>query len=285
VLSNAHIRPYVELTRLHKPIGILLLLWPTCWALWLAADGSPPWTILLVFVMGVVLMRSAGCVVNDIFDRNFDRHVRRTRQRPLVVGSISVRRAAIFALVLLLMAFLLVLTCNMLTIALAIVGAFLAVTYPLLKRYTYLPQLGLGVAFSWGVPMAFAAVQNNVPASAWLVFSAALLWPVIYDTLYAMTDRADDLTIGVKSTAILFGQYDVFIIGCLMLMFLLLLVVVGRLFQLNAFYYTALLLVTILFTHQLWQIRTRDPDQCFQAFLQNNSIGLVIFLGLIGGQM
>lgn len=285
MLSLAHIRPYIELTRFNKPIGILLLLWPTCWALWLAADGMPPWPILLVFVMGVIFMRSAGCVVNDIFDREFDRHVRRTKERPIASGKVSVKHATMLALALLLISFLLVLTCNLLTIGLAFAGAVFAVSYPLLKRVTYLPQVGLGVAFSWGVPMAFAAATGAVPASAWLVFIAALIWPVIYDTQYAMADRVDDLAIGVKSTAILFGQYDVYIIGCLMLVFVSLLILIGFLFQMGAFYYFSLLMVSVLFAHQLWQIRARDPDQCFQVFLQNNNVGLVIFLGIIGGQV
>ncbi len=268
------------LMRLHKPIGILLLLWPTCWALWLAAEGMPPWSTLIIFVAGVVLMRSAGCVINDIFDRDFDKHVVRTRERPLAAGKISVKVALILAAALAFIAFLLVLFCNTLTIMLAFAGALFAVVYPLLKRITHLPQLGLGVAFSWGVPMAFAAVTGHVPASAWLVFAASACWPVIYDTMYAMADRAEDVKIGVKSTAILFGKYDVFILACLMLVFLGLLIVIGQVFHLPQRYYLALVVVAVLFARQLWMIRQRDPALCFRAFLQNNGVGLVIFLGI-----
>jgi 4-hydroxybenzoate polyprenyltransferase len=283
VISVASLRPYIELTRLYKPIGILLLLWPVCWALWLAAGGLPPISILLVFVCGVVLMRSAGCIINDIFDRHYDRHVQRTRLRPLAAGTLNVRQALALAITLALMAFLLVLFCNRLTILLSFAGAFLAVCYPLLKRVTHLPQLGLGVAFSWGVPMAFAAVMGEVTLSAWLVFAAAAIWPVIYDTMYAMTDRADDIRIGVKSTAILFGRYDVFIIACLMLCFIALLMLIGFHFQLNYFYFIALGATAVLLFQQLLMIRHRDPQKCFQAFLQNNYVGLVIFAGVVVG--
>tara|TARA_R110000868_G_scaffold17438_2_gene76578 strand:- start:416 stop:1258 length:843 start_codon:yes stop_codon:yes gene_type:complete len=273
-------KQYAYLMRLDKPIGILLLLWPTCWALWLAAGGMPPLSILAIFVMGVFLMRSAGCVVNDICDRRFDGQVARTRHRPLAAGTVSVRQAVGLAAVLGLSAFLLVLLCNRLTIMLSFAGALFAVIYPLLKRVTHLPQLGLGIAFSWGVPMSFAAVTGHISPSAWLLFAAAMIWPIIYDTMYAMADRADDVKIGVKSTAILFGQRDVLIIGCLMVVFLLLLVSVGLTFQLQQRYYIALLIVAGLFVRQLWMIKLRDPAQCFRAFLENNGVGLVIFLGI-----
>jgi 4-hydroxybenzoate polyprenyltransferase len=273
-------KQYAYLMRLDKPIGILLLLWPTCWALWLAAGGMPPLPVLTIFVLGVVLMRSAGCVINDIFDRNFDRHVARTRHRPLAAGTVSVKQALALAAFLAFSAFVLVLFCNALTILLAFAGALLAVTYPLLKRITHLPQLGLGLAFSWGVPMAFAAVTGHVPAEAWLVFAAAALWPVIYDTMYAMADREDDVKIGVKSTAILFGSYDIVIIAGLMALFLILLITMGNVYHLSLRYYLALILVAGLFTQQLILIRQRDPAQCFRAFLQNNWVGLIIFLGI-----
>lgn len=273
-------KQYIYLMRLHKPIGILLLLWPTCWALWLAANGMPELPILFIFVAGVILMRSAGCVINDIFDRNFDKHVARTRERPLATGAVSVKHALLLAALLAFSAFLLVLYCNLLTILLACAGALFAIVYPLLKRITHLPQLGLGVAFGWGVPMAFAAVTGEVPASAWLVFAAAVLWPVIYDTMYAMADRADDVKIGVKSSAILFGKYDVAIITGLMIVFLGLLVMIGQVFNLQHRYYLALVIAAGLFARQLWMIRQRDPALCFRAFLQNNGVGLVIFLGI-----
>ncbi len=273
-------RQYAYLMRLDKPIGILLLLWPTLWALWLAGNGVPPLSILLVFVTGVVLMRSAGCVINDIFDREFDKHVTRTRQRPLAAGTVSVKQALILAVVLGLAAFLLVLSCNKLTIMLSFAGALFAAAYPLLKRVTHLPQLGLGLAFSWGVPMAFAAVTNDVPAKAWLIFAAAALWPVIYDTMYAMVDRADDLKIGVKSTAILFGKHDVFIIGIMMVIFIILLIAIGYVFALNYFYYLSLLVVGYRLMQDLRMIKQRDPVQCFQAFKNNNLIGLIIFIGI-----
>jgi len=266
--------------RLDKPVGILLLLWPTIWALWLAANGVPSLFILLVFVAGVVLMRSAGCVVNDIFDRDFDCHVTRTRQRPLAAGTISVEQALLLAAFLGLAAFLLVLFCNHLTIVLAFAGAAFAVIYPLLKRVTHLPQLGLGIAFSWGVPMAFAAVTGRVPAAAWLVFATAALWPVIYDTMHAMVDRDDDVKIGVKSTAILFGERDVLIITIMMVIFLGLLLAIGRVFELNYFYYLSLLVVGYRLIQDLRMIKLRDPAQCFQAFKNNNWIGLIIFIGI-----
>jgi len=273
-------KQYAYLMRLHKPIGILLLLWPTCWALWLAAGGVPPLSILFIFVAGVVLMRSAGCVINDIFDRHYDKHVARTRTRPIAAGVVSVKEALVLAASLALAAFLLVLFCNTLTVMLAFAGAIFAVTYPLLKRVTHLPQLGLGVAFSWGVPMAFAAVTGQVSASAWLVFAAAVFWPIIYDTMYAMADRADDVKIGVKSSAILFGKYDVPIIAGLMVVFVSLMVAIGQVFELQTRYYLALVIAGGLFARQLWFIRQRDPDLCFKAFLQNNGVGLVIFLGI-----
>ncbi len=279
----AALRPYIELTRLNKPIGILLLLWPTVGALWLAAGGMPPINILFIFVSGVVLMRSAGCIINDVFDRNFDGHVQRTRLRPLVTGAVSVKRALLLAAVLVLLAFSLVLFCNRLTIELSFVGAALAVIYPLLKRVTHLPQFGLGAAFSWGVPMAFAAVTGKVTATVWIVYATAMLWPVIYDTMYAMTDREDDLRAGVKSTAILFGKYDIFILACLMSCLMILLISIGQWFDLNAYYFISLLIAAILFAYQLWLIRERNPQKCFQAFLQNNYIGLVVTAGVILG--
>lgn len=283
--SSIPLQQYAELMRLNKPIGIFLLLWPTLWALWLAAQGMPQLAVLLVFVPGVIVMRSAGCVMNDIFDRKIDGRVQRTRHRPLAAGTISVTQALLLAAILGLMALILVLFCNALTIKLAFAGALFAVIYPLLKRVTHLPQFGLGIAFSWGVPMSFAAVTGSVSAAAWWLFASAALWPVIYDTMYAMADREDDVKIGVKSTAIFFGSYDIFLLGSLMMVFLALLFVTGMIFQMHAAYFLSLLVVAALFAQQLWRIRHRHPDQCFQAFQQNNWVGMVIFFGiLLGGQ-
>lgn len=276
------VRQYLYLMRLDKPIGILLLLWPTLWALWLAAQGFPDPKILLIFISGVILMRSAGCVMNDIFDRGFDGRVARTRARPLAAGTISVKQALCLAAVLAATAFVLVLFCNSLTILLSFAGALFAVIYPLLKRVTHLPQAGLGVAFSWGVPMAFAAVTGQVSASAWILFASAALWPVIYDTMYAMTDRNDDMKIGVKSTAILFGNHDVLIVGLLMIIFLTLLFFTGKIFQLHAIYFFSLFIAATLFVRQLWLIQMREPAKCFQAFLENNWVGIIIFIGIFG---
>lgn len=274
---------YAKLIRFDKPIGTLLLLWPTLWALWLAARGLPQLSILFIFLAGVFLMRSAGCVVNDIFDRNFDGKVARTRHRPLATGSVSVWQAAMFAAALMLTAFILVLFCNSLTIRFAFAGALFAVIYPLLKRVTHLPQVGLGIAFSWGVPMAFAAVTSEVPQSAWLLFATAAVWPVIYDTMYAMADRKDDLQIGVKSTAILFATYDIWIIAVLQLVFIFMLITVGWVFALKTVYFVAVLIAAALLVWQLHMIRHRDPQQCFAAFLHNNWVGAMVFLGILSG--
>ncbi len=272
---------YAYLMRLHKPIGILLLLWPTLWALWLAAHGQPDSKILFIFIAGVLLMRSAGCILNDFADRHIDVHVERTKMRPLATGKISARSALLLAASLMLIAFLLVLQCNILTILLAIAGAMFAVIYPLLKRITHLPQLGLGVAYNWGIPMAFAAITGSVPTSAWFLFLAAMFWPLIYDTQYAMVDRQDDLKIGVKSTAILFAAADKLVIGLLQITFVCMLMLAGILFTLPMIYYISLILVCILFFYQQWLIRMRDTNKCFNAFLNNNWVGLIIFAGIL----
>lgn len=271
---------YAYLMRLNRPIGILLLLWPTLWALWLAAEGWPDRKILVIFVAGVVLMRSAGCIMNDFADRHFDGHVQRTRQRPLASGKVSVREALCLAAMLSLIAFILVLQCNWLTVSLSIAAAGFALGYPFLKRYTHLPQLGLGVAYSFGVPMAFAAVTGSVNADAWFLFASAMVWPVIYDTMYAMVDKNDDIKIGVKSTAILFGALDLWIIAGMQIVFVTLLINVGAIFNLHAYYYLSLIVVCLLFIHQLFLIRERERDACFKAFLNNNWVGLVIFTGI-----
>lgn len=276
-------RQYAYLMRLNKPIGILLLLWPTWWALWLAADGAPRQSIFLIFTLGVVVMRSAGCIVNDICDRNFDKHVARTNQRPLAAGTVTLTEAVVLALLLGALALVLVLFCNALTIKLAFLGAFFATVYPLLKRITHLPQCGLGIAFSWGIPMAFAATHGEVTDSAWLLFTAAAIWPIIYDTMYAMTDREDDIKVGVKSTAILFGRNDILILILLTGLFIGMLAIVGFVFALSIYYFVALTLVSGLFVGQFYRIRTRDPQQCFQAFLNNNWVGLWLFVGILLG--
>lgn len=272
---------YISLLRFDKPIGILLLLWPTLWALWLASGGHPQPYILVIFIIGTVLMRAAGCVVNDLADRNIDGYVARTRQRPLASGRVSVKEAALLALLLSGSAFILVLFCNLLTIFLAVLGALIVIIYPLLKRVTHLPQLGLGVAFSWGIPMAFAAETNTVTLQAWFLFVASAIWPVIYDTMYAMVDKPDDLKIGVKSTAILFGSMDRFIIGLLQLLFIVLFVLIGLMFHLQPVYYASLCIVAGLFVYQQWLIKQAKRERCFLAFLNNNMVGLVIFAGIL----
>lgn len=272
---------YAFLIRLDKPIGILLLLWPTLWALWLASYGEPDPKVLLIFIAGVVLMRSAGCIINDYADRHVDRYVKRTSQRPLSSGAIPALHALSLAALLSLMAFSLVLQCNSLTVMLAFVGILLAILYPFLKRYTHLPQLGLGVAFAWGVPMAFAAQTGTITYRAWVVFLTCMIWPIIYDTLYAMVDREDDLKIGIKSSAILFDRMDRIIIALLQLLFLVLLVVIGLIFDLRIGFYLSLVMVFCFFAYQQWLIKTRDPARCFAAFLNNNWVGLAIFIGIL----
>jgi 4-hydroxybenzoate polyprenyltransferase len=271
----------IHLTRLNKPIGILLLLWPTLWALWLAAGGFPGVKLFLIFTLGVVLMRSAGCVVNDMVDRKVDGHVARTKSRPLATRTLSIKAALITAFVLTLAAFLLVLQCNAFTVKLAFVGAALAFVYPFLKRVTHWPQLGLGLAFGWGVVMSFAAVTNAIPSLALWLYAASIVWPLMYDTEYAMVDRADDIKIGVKSTAVLFGKRDCFMIGTLQLLFLWLMVIVGVKAQLSLLYYVSLLIAGAFFIYQQWLIKQRDPAKCFKAFLNNHWVGLIIFIGIV----
>lgn len=272
---------YARLARLDRPIGNFLLLWPMLWALWLAAEGLPDLTVLLIFVLGVLVMRAAGCVINDYADRNIDGHVKRTTQRPMAQGRVSEREALTLFAVLCLLAFGLVLMTNMLTIQLALVAVLLAASYPFMKRYTHLPQVHLGAAFGWAVPMAFAAQTGNVPPLAWLVFTAAVVWATVYDTQYAMVDRDDDLRIGVKSTAVLFGELDRLMIGILQLLLLVTLLLIGQQAELGLFYYLGVVTGALLFARQQWLIRLRDRDGCFRAFLNNNVFGGVIFLGLV----
>lgn len=272
---------YGLLVRLNKPIGILLLMWPTLWALWIAGNGQPPWQIVLVFMLGVALMRSAGCAINDFADRKIDGQVNRTRLRPIATGLVSAREALVVFLVLSLIAFLLLFFLNWQTMVLSVGAVILAMAYPFMKRYTYFPQVVLGAAFGWAVPMAFMAVTESLPPVAWLVFTATLLWALIYDTQYAMVDREDDLRIGVKSTAILFGRYDLLIIGLLQACLLVLLLITGVMAGRGWIYYAGLVAGVGFFVYQQLISLERDPKACFEAFLNNNHFGMVVFLGLL----
>ncbi len=273
-------KQYLLLIRLNRPIGIFLLLWPTLWGLWIASEGFPNTKILVVFLFGVFLMRSAGCILNDIIDKDFDKFVARTQNRPLASDKLSSIEAFIVAISLIFIAFLLVLTTNTLTVQLSFVAIILAGTYPFLKRHTYLPQFFLGLTFGWSIPMAFAATTNSIPKIAWLLLIANILWTVVYDTIYAMIDREDDLKIGIKSTAILFDDADRFIIGLIQSLVLIALIVIGQQASLNTIYYFSLIIGGCLFLYQLYLIRNRDPKKCMQAFLNNNWFGLVVFIGL-----
>ncbi len=272
---------YAQLMRLHRPIGIYLLLWPTLWALWLAGNGQPPRGVVLVFALGVALMRSAGCVMNDIADRDFDPHVARTRDRPLAAGRVSLGEAVTVLTVLCLLAFGLVLTQNALTVKLSFVGVALAISYPFMKRLHHFPQFHLGAAFGWGIPMAYAAVADALPPVCWLLFLGNVLWSVIYDTQYAMVDREDDLKIGVKSTAIRFGARDKQIIGYLQLALLAVLIGIGLATGRGWIYYLGLFVTAWLALYQQYLIRDRKPEECFKAFLNNHAFGLIIFCGLL----
>ncbi|NOX09926.1 MAG: 4-hydroxybenzoate octaprenyltransferase [Gammaproteobacteria bacterium] len=280
---NTKLILYVRLMRLDKPVGILLLLWPTLWALWIAADGMPDLLVLLVFAAGVVLMRSAGCVINDFADRKIDPHVQRTRQRPLATGEVSVREALILFSGLCITAFLLVLLMNTLTILLSLGAVVLATIYPFMKRYTHLPQIVLGAAFAWAIPMAFAAQTGEVRAEAWLLFVSAVCWTVAYDTMYAMVDREDDLKIGVKSTAILFGQSDRLMIAIFQILMLIGLLLLGLCNEFGVWYFSGLLAALALSIYQQVLIAQREPARCFQAFLNNHWLGLVVFIGIVFG--
>lgn len=271
---------YAQLSRFDKPVGILLLLWPTLWALVLAANGMPTTRILLIFIAGVFLMRSAGCVVNDIADRKFDAKVARTRQRPLAAGTLRVNEALLVALVFFTLAFILMLFCRWYTMLLATVGFLLTLIYPYSKRFFPTPQIFLGAAFAWGVPMAFAEVQNQVPAAAWLLYATALIWPFIYDTMYAMVDAVYDQALPIHSSALFFGQRTVAILGCLQIIFFLLLIFVGLHFHLHTVYFISLIPAGVLLIYQWMLIKTLDPQFCFKAFMNNQWVGCVIFLGI-----
>ena len=271
---------YLVLTRMDRPIGALLLLWPTWWALWLAAGDFPPWKPLLIFTLGVFAMRAAGCAINDYADRKLDPQVARTAGRPIASGRVTPREALIVFATLLAFAFVLVLFTNALTIKLSFAGAALAALYPFTKRYTYMPQVVLGAAFGWSIPMAFAAVAGTVPALGWLLFIGNILWSVIYDTEYAMVDREDDRKAGAKSTAILFGDADLPILGILMATFALAMLFVGQRAALGWPYWLGLLIAAGLFGYQLWLIRDRGRDACLAAFRHNNWLGLVLWVGI-----
>jgi 4-hydroxybenzoate polyprenyltransferase len=274
------LREYARLMRLHRPIGIWLLLWPALWGLWFAGQGRPDPRLLLLFVAGVVVTRSAGCVINDYADRDFDPEVARTRDRPLAAGRVSPAEALLLFVALGLVAVWIALQLEPLAQLFAVAGALLAVTYPWLKRVVHLPQFYLGVAFGWSIPMAFAAQLGAVPRLGWLLLVAVILWAAVYDTMYAMVDREDDLRIGVKSTAILFGEADRLIIAVMMAMMLLALWLAGREAGLGDWYRGGLVAAALLFLYELWLIRRREPTACFRAFNNNHFVGMVVFIGL-----
>ncbi|MGD8785111.1 MAG: 4-hydroxybenzoate octaprenyltransferase [Thioalkalispiraceae bacterium] len=271
---------YYYLTRLDRPVGIFLLLWPMLWALWIASEGQPNLLVLLVFVLGVVLMRSAGCVINDYADRKIDPHVKRTSQRPIAAGKVKPKEALVVFVVLCLVAFGLVLLMNRFTIYLSIGGVLLAAIYPFMKRYTHLPQVVLGMAFAWSIPMAFAAQTGELARIAWLIYAITVVWAVIYDTMYAMVDRDEDLKIGVKSTAILFAEADKTILLILQGLMFLGLFLLGQKLGMNWFYYGFLLVAAGFAGYQQYLIRDREPAGCFQAFLNNNWLGAMVFFGI-----
>lgn len=280
IALQRRLHEYMLLTRLNRPIGTLLLLWPVLWALWIAARGFPGAKLLLVFLLGTLLTRSAGCIINDFADRDFDPHVERTRERPLAARRVSPYEALILFAVLMLLALVVVLQLDLDTVRLSLVAALLLATYPFFKRFFPAPQLYLGMAFGWGVPMAFMAVLGDIPLAGWLIFTAAVVWAGIYDTFYAMVDRQDDRRIGIRSTALLFGKHDLLAIGILQVSMLALLAWIGVLVGLAAPYFVALVIVALLFARQLWSTRERGRAACFKAFLDNNYVGLAVFVGI-----
>jgi 4-hydroxybenzoate polyprenyltransferase len=279
-LKWQNIDAYKQLMRTDKPIGTLLLLWPTYWALWLANDGLPSWDLLIIFSLGVFVMRSAGCVINDFADRKIDGAVKRTSGRPLAVGKVSAGEALSLFTLLIVIAFLLVLTLNWQTIILSFGALALAACYPFMKRYTHLPQVVLGAAFSWAIPMAFMASQQHVPAIAWWLFAANLIWTVAYDTMYAMVDRDDDLKLGVKSTAVLFGELDRLIIALLNVTFVIIMALIFSAQNVTLYAFIGLALAFCLLVYQQKLIQLRRREECFKAFLNNHYVGMLIFLGL-----
>jgi 4-hydroxybenzoate polyprenyltransferase len=274
-------RDLIELARLHRPIGIWLLLWPVLWAIWIAGASHPTPKVLVIFVLGTVAMRSAGCVINDLADRDFDPFVKRTRDRPIASRRIAPLEALVWFLVLIGIALVLVLQLDESTIRMSVIGAVLAVTYPLFKRFFPLPQFYLGVAFSWGVPMVFNAEMGAIPRVAWIIFFAGIIWAAVYDTMYAMVDREDDIKIGVKSSAIVFGDMDKLIIGMLQVLMLFALYLVGTNMDFGYWYNLGLVGAAVFFAYQQWLIRNRQPEACFKAFLNNHYVGLSVFIGIL----
>jgi len=280
-LDIEKISAYLVLMRFDRPIGIMLLLWPTLWALWIAAEGFPNTKNFIVFCIGVPVMRAAGCVINDYADRDFDGHVERTRSRPIPAGRVTPQEALVLFSLLLIVAFILVLTLNPMTIYLAFAGAGLTLLYPFAKRFTWYPQVVLGMTFGWSIPMAFAAQYGSLSELTWLVYFTNLIWVLFYDTIYAMVDREDDIKVGIRSTAILFGDADRFLIGMMQLMVIIGLAIIGIQLNFKWVYFSGLLIVLSLFIGQQMLIRKRDPDDCFRAFLNNNYVGMIIFLGIL----
>jgi len=277
----SQLRNYGKLMRVDKPVGIWLLLWPTLWALWLAGEGNPDQGLFVVFMLGVIFMRSAGCVLNDYVDRKIDPYVERTRTRPIASGAVAPGEALVLFAALSLVAIGLATMLNRTAQLLAIVAAALTVAYPFVKRYISIPQFILGAAFGWAVPMAFAAQTGGTPELAWLVFGTAMIWAVIYDTFYAMVDREDDLKVGVKSTAILFGEVDIFVVAGLQLLMLVALILIGYRAGLSSWYYLSVVVAALMMAYHLWLARDRQKAGCFAAFLHNHYIGMVIFIGIV----
>ena len=271
---------YIRLMRLDKPIGILLLLWPTYWALFLSADGWPDFDLLIIFTLGVIVMRTAGCVINDFADRNIDKHIKRTKDRPLTSGEISPNSALVLFTVLVLIALVLVLQTNILTIQLSFVAVGLATLYPFTKRWTNFPQLVLGAAFGMSVPMAYSAQTGTLPIASGIIFLASLVWTLIYDTLYAMADREEDIKIGVKSTAILFEKYDQNIITLLQILLILIFIAMGNIFNLGLIYYFSLIIIVFFMIYHQFLMRKRQNSLYFKAFINNNYIGMTVFTGI-----
>ena len=272
---------YALLMRFDKPIGTYLLLWPTLWALWIAGEGNPNDAITLIFLLGVIIMRASGCIINDFADRNVDLYVKRTENRPIATGRISPKEAMVLFVINCFLAFLLVLFTNLLTFVMSFGALVLAIIYPFTKRYTYMPQAFLGLAFGWAIPMAFAAQTASIPNIAWLLLTATVIWATIYDTMYAMVDLEDDIRVGIKSTAILFGEADRSIIAMLQVTFFLTMVIIGNNLELGIFYYLGLIFASFFSIYQLYLIRRRDPEKCFKAFKNNNWFGAAIFFGLV----